>query len=73
MLAPDQIHEDNVRYHDLAAAHYNTKWGISYGHQGQNQVVGKLAKALGRPPEGFSRGLEIAALRRLRSGPWAGG
>jgi SAM-dependent methyltransferase len=74
MVAPDRIRDDNVRYHDLAAAHYDTKWGISYGPQGQAQVVGKLAKALGRSPEGFSRGLEIGAgtgyfsLNLLRAG-----
>src|SRR4051794_6639843 len=74
MYAPDRIRDHNVRYHDLAAAHYDTKWGISYGRQGQAQVVGKLAKALGRRPEGFSRGLEIGAgtgyfsLNLLRAG-----
>jgi SAM-dependent methyltransferase len=74
MLAPDRIRDDNVRYHDLAAAHYDSKWGISYGRQGQAQVVGKLAKALGRSPRGFSRGLEIGAgtgyfsLNLLRAG-----
>jgi SAM-dependent methyltransferase len=74
MIAPEQIRDDNVRYHDLAAAHYDTKWGISYGRQGQSQVVAKLGKALGRAPEGFSRGLEIGAgtgyfsLNLLRAG-----
>ena len=74
MVAPDRIRDDNVRYHDLAATHYDSKWGISYGRQGQAQVVGKLAKALGRSPEGFSRGLEIGAgtgyfsLNLLRAG-----
>src|SRR5215211_4417952 len=75
MQGPERIRGDNVRYHDLAAARYDTKWGITYGRQGQAQVVGKLGKALGRPPErfprgregfsrgpeGFSRGLEIGA------------
>ena len=70
----DQVRDDNVRYHDLAAAHYDTKWGISYGFQGQAQVVGKLRKALGREPDGFGRGLEIGAgtgyfgLNLLRAG-----
>jgi SAM-dependent methyltransferase len=74
MWAPEKIRDDNVRYHDLAASHYDTKWGISYGRQGQAQVVGKLAKALGRAPDGFSRGLEIGAgtgyfsLNLLRAG-----
>src|SRR5215212_7342557 len=70
----DQVRDNNVRYHDLAAAHYDTKWGISYGFQGQAQVVGKLHKALGREPDGFGRGLEIGAgtgyfgLNLLRAG-----
>jgi ubiquinone/menaquinone biosynthesis C-methylase UbiE len=74
MFAPDRIRDDNVRYHDLAAARYDAKWGITYGRQGQEQVVGKLAKALGRSPDGFSRGLEIGAgtgyfsLNLLRAG-----
>jgi ubiquinone/menaquinone biosynthesis C-methylase UbiE len=59
------IREANVRYHDLAARHYDSKWGISYGAVGQAQVTGKLRKALGRrglPPGGaFARGLEIGA------------
>ncbi|HEX2233229.1 MAG TPA: class I SAM-dependent methyltransferase [Thermoleophilaceae bacterium] len=68
------IREANVRYHDLAAAHYDEKWGITYGRVGQAQVVGKLRKALGREPAGFSRGLEIGAgtgyftLNLLRAG-----
>ena len=57
----DEIHAANVRYHDLAAAHYDAKWGISYGELGQSQVKGKLGKALGRKPEHFPRGLEIGA------------
>jgi ubiquinone/menaquinone biosynthesis C-methylase UbiE len=74
MHAPEQIRDDNVRYHDLAADRYDSKWGISYGRQGQAQVVGKLAKSLGRRPEGFTRGLEIGAgtgyfsLNLLRAG-----
>ena len=55
------IREANVRYHDLAATHYDAKWGISYGELGQTQVKGKLRKALGRRPERFARGLEIGA------------
>ena len=50
-----------MRYHDLAAAHYDAKWGISYGELGQSQVSGKLGKALGRRPEHSPRGLEIGA------------
>jgi SAM-dependent methyltransferase len=74
MSAPEGIREANVRYHDLAACHYDTKWGISYEDPGQAQVVGKLRKALGREPGRFARGLEIGAgtgyftLNLMRSG-----
>jgi ubiquinone/menaquinone biosynthesis C-methylase UbiE len=51
----------NVRYHDLAAQHYDAKWGITYGEQGQAQVTAKLLKALGRAPGVFDRALEIGA------------
>lgn len=56
-----EIHEANVRYHDLAAAHYDAKWGISFGELGQDQVTGKLAKALGTWPGRYPGGLEIGA------------
>jgi len=59
-MQEEAIREANVRYHDLAAAHYDAKWGISYGELGRAQVVGKLRKALGSE-ERFSRGLEIGA------------
>jgi ubiquinone/menaquinone biosynthesis C-methylase UbiE len=73
----DSIREANVRYHDLAAQHYDSKWGIGYDEVAQAQVTGKLRKALGGgelPPEGFDRGLEIGAgtgyftLNLLRAG-----
>jgi len=73
MLAED-IREANVRYHDLAAEHYDEKWGINYNAAGQAQVVGKLRKALGHPPEHYPRALEIGAgtgyftLNLLRAG-----
>jgi ubiquinone/menaquinone biosynthesis C-methylase UbiE len=57
----EKIRAANVRYHDLAAKHYDSKWGISYGEVGRAQVVGKLRKALGREPGIFDRGLEIGA------------
>jgi SAM-dependent methyltransferase len=71
---PERIRQANVRYHDLAAEHYDEKWGISYGHVSQEQVVGKLRKALGQEPARFARGLEIGAgtgyftLNLLRAG-----
>ncbi|MEK6228960.1 MAG: class I SAM-dependent methyltransferase [Actinomycetota bacterium] len=58
----EQIHAANVRYHDLAAAHYDAKWGIDYGERGEAQVLGKLRKALGmRRLPSYPRGLEIGA------------
>jgi ubiquinone/menaquinone biosynthesis C-methylase UbiE len=74
--AAEDIREANVRYHDLAAEHYDSKWGIGYDDVGQAQVEGKLRKALGGtlPPGGFSRALEIGAgtgyfsLNLLRAG-----
>src|SRR5919197_4538982 len=59
-MRAEAIREANVRYHDLAAAHYDSKWGISYGEVGRTQVLGKLRKALGGD-ERFGRGLEIGA------------
>jgi ubiquinone/menaquinone biosynthesis C-methylase UbiE len=59
---PDRIKEVNERYHDVAAASYDSKWGIDFGQVGQDQVTGKLRKALGRLPEGpFGDALEIGA------------
>jgi ubiquinone/menaquinone biosynthesis C-methylase UbiE len=57
----DTIRDANVRYHDLAAEHYDAKWGIAYDDVGQAQVTGKLRKALGREPARFGRALEIGA------------
>ena len=57
----DNIRDVNIRYHDLAAADYDAKWGIDYGEAGQAQVVGKLAKALGAQPGPYARSLEIGA------------
>jgi len=73
--ATADVHEANVRYHDLAAESYDAKWGIDYGERGRRQVVGKLRKALG--PRGkmrFGPGLEVGAgsgyfgLNLLRAG-----
>jgi ubiquinone/menaquinone biosynthesis C-methylase UbiE len=64
MAAPataEEIHEVNVRYHDLAAEHYDAKWGIDYGELGQSQVTAKVAKALGGELDHYTRGLEIGA------------
>jgi SAM-dependent methyltransferase len=60
--SPERIKEVNERYHDAAAASYDSKWGIDFGAVGQGQVTGKLRKALGRWPEAaFGDALEIGA------------
>jgi SAM-dependent methyltransferase len=74
MISPERIRDANVRYHDLAAEHYDSKWGINYGEVGQEQVVSKLRKALGHEPRRYARALEIGAgtgyfsLNLLRAG-----
>jgi ubiquinone/menaquinone biosynthesis C-methylase UbiE len=58
----DEIRDVNTRYHDVAAASYDSKWGIDFGDIGQSQVLGKLRKLVG--PEldrGYERSLEIGA------------
>jgi ubiquinone/menaquinone biosynthesis C-methylase UbiE len=62
-LAPaEQIKDVNVRYHDVAAADYDAKWGIDFGEKGRRQVLGKLRKALGEEPGApFDSALEIGA------------
>jgi ubiquinone/menaquinone biosynthesis C-methylase UbiE len=60
--SPERIREVNERYHDAAAASYDSKWGIDFGEVGQDQVAGKLRKALGlRPDAPFGDALEIGA------------
>jgi ubiquinone/menaquinone biosynthesis C-methylase UbiE len=64
MAAPataDAIRDVNTRYHDAAADHYDTKWGVDYGDIGRRQVRGKLHKLLGNPLPRFGRSLEIGA------------
>jgi ubiquinone/menaquinone biosynthesis C-methylase UbiE len=61
-VAAEQIKDVNVRYHDVAAADYDTKWGIDFGEKGRHQVLGKLRKALGEEPRvPFDSALEIGA------------
>jgi ubiquinone/menaquinone biosynthesis C-methylase UbiE len=58
----DEIRDVNSRYHDVAAADYDSKWGISYGTVGRELVATKLRKALGGGSgECFGRALEIGA------------
>lgn len=60
--APERIKRANIRYHDAAAAEYDSKWGIDFGPIGQDQVRRKVAKALGGWPEApFGDALEIGA------------
>lgn len=64
MAAPataEAIRDVNTRYHDAAAQHYDTKWGVDYGDIGRDQVRGKLHKMLGKPLPTFERSLEIGA------------
>ena len=64
MAAPstaEAIRDVNTRYHDAAAASYDTKWGVDYGEIGRHQVRGKLHKLLGRPLPRYARSLEIGA------------
>ncbi len=64
MAAPDtteEILDVNRRYHDVAAADYDTKWGVDFGEVGRIQVLGKVEKLLGRSPGPFGRSLEIGA------------
>jgi len=60
-LNAEQIRDANTRYHDVAADHYDAKWGIDFGQTGQEQVLAKVRKALGREPERFGRSLEIGS------------
>jgi SAM-dependent methyltransferase len=58
----DEIRDVNTRYHDVAAASYDAKWGIDFGDVGRSQVLGKLRKLLGDELDrGYERGLEIGA------------
>jgi ubiquinone/menaquinone biosynthesis C-methylase UbiE len=73
-LSAKQIREANTRYHDHAAGHYDSKWGIDFGEVGLEQVTAKVRKALGHEPGQFARSLEIGAgtgyftLNLLRAG-----
>ena len=64
MAAPPTEHEIldvNRRYHDVAAETYDSKWGISFGEIGHQQVLGKLTKLLGAHPGPYAHSLEIGA------------
>jgi ubiquinone/menaquinone biosynthesis C-methylase UbiE len=76
-LTAEEIRDVNTRYHDVAADHYDAKWGIDFGDVGEAQVIAKVRKALGRGAAAethFERSLEIGAgtgyftLNLLRAG-----
>jgi len=73
-LTAEEIRDVNARYHDAAAEAYDSKWGIDFDRVGREQVLAKVAKALGHPPGRFARSLEIGAgtgyftLNLLRAG-----
>ncbi len=60
-LSPEEIRDVNTRYHDVAAQHYDAKWGIDFGDIGLHQVTAKVAKALGGRPGAYRRSLEIGS------------
>jgi ubiquinone/menaquinone biosynthesis C-methylase UbiE len=60
-LSAEEIRDANTRYHDVAAEHYDAKWGIDFGEIGQRQVQAKLRKALGGEPGHYPRSLEIGS------------
>jgi ubiquinone/menaquinone biosynthesis C-methylase UbiE len=60
-LNAEEIRDVNTRYHDVAADHYDAKWGIDFGDVGEAQVVSKVSKALGHEPTRFERSLEIGS------------
>jgi ubiquinone/menaquinone biosynthesis C-methylase UbiE len=74
VLSAEEIRDANTRYHDVAAGHYDSKWGIDFGELGAGQVSAKVRKALGREPGHYRRSLEIGAgtgyfsLNLLRAG-----
>jgi ubiquinone/menaquinone biosynthesis C-methylase UbiE len=73
-LSAEEIRDVNTRYHDVAADHYDAKWGIDFGDVGLEQVGAKVRKALGAGPERYERSLEIGSgtgyftLNMLRAG-----
>ena len=60
-LSAEEIRDANARYHDVAAEHYDAKWGIDFGETGRDQVTAKVRKALGGEARRFARSLEIGA------------
>src|SRR6202020_527125 len=73
-LSAEEIRDVNTRYHDVAADHYDAKWGIDFGDIGLEQVGAKVRKALDGKPRHYARSLEIGSgtgyftLNLLRAG-----
>jgi ubiquinone/menaquinone biosynthesis C-methylase UbiE len=61
LINAEEIRDVNTRYHDVAADHYDAKWGIDFGDVGQAQVVSKVRKALGSDAARFESSLEIGS------------
>ncbi len=61
VLNAQEIRDVNTRYHDVAAEHYDSKWGIDFGEVGSSQVIPKVQKALGGKAASFRRSLEIGS------------
>jgi ubiquinone/menaquinone biosynthesis C-methylase UbiE len=60
-LSAEEIRDANTRYHDVAADHYDSKWGIDFGEMGRAQVIAKVRKALDGEPAPWPRSLEIGS------------
>ncbi len=60
-LSAEEIRDVNTRYHDVAADHYDHKWGIDFGDLGHDQVLAKVRKALHGKPGHYPRSLEIGS------------
>jgi ubiquinone/menaquinone biosynthesis C-methylase UbiE len=60
-LSAEEIRDANTRYHDVAADHYDSKWGIDFADLGLSQVTAKVRKALGHEPGHYARSLEIGS------------
>jgi ubiquinone/menaquinone biosynthesis C-methylase UbiE len=61
VLSAQEIRDVNTRYHDVAADHYDSKWGIDFGELGGDQVLQKVRKVLGGHPGPFASSLEIGS------------
>jgi ubiquinone/menaquinone biosynthesis C-methylase UbiE len=62
MASRERILDVNRRYHDVAAAEYDSKWGVDFGWHAGAQVLGKMSKLLGEQRQGqYDRSLEIGS------------